>query len=163
MVHPPTMSNFWKRTIFWCDFIFHCLAHLFFDISSAIFSPIFCEKENSAYYITYVKSSTYWFLKQHTAQIYFMFAVFFYFLFFLFPHFPLLTYSITTTFDSTKFEFWRQKSAKRSMGMDTFYGDTFDNGFGSFETVKRAHPQSKPLYRCESINFHLKIESKAMF
>ena len=49
------------------------------------------------------------------------------------------------------------------MGMDTFYGDTFDNGFGSFETVKRAHPQSKPLYRCESINFHLKIESQAMF
>ena len=44
------------------------------------------------------------------------------------------------------------------MGMDTFYGDTFDNGFGSFETVKRAHPQSKPLYRCESINFLLKIE-----
>ena len=88
---------------------------------------------------------------------------FFYFLFFFFPHFPLLTYTITTTFDSTKFEFWRQKSAKRSMGMDTFYGDTFDNGFGSFETVKRAHPQSKPLYRCESINFHLKIESQAMF
>ena len=49
------------------------------------------------------------------------------------------------------------------MGMDTFYGDTFDNGFGSFETVKRAHPQSKPLYRCESINFHLKIEYQAMF
>ena len=55
-----------------------------------------------------------------------------------------------------------KKSAKRSMGMDTFYGDTFDNGFGSFETVKRAHPQSKPLYRCESINFHLKIESQAI-
>lgn len=34
--------------------------------------------------------------------------------------------------------------------MDTngFYGDTFNNGFGSFETVKRAgHGQSKPLYR----------------
>merc|ERR1712223_1343417 len=38
---------------------------------------------------------------------------------------------------------------QRSMGMDTngFYGDTFDNGFGSFETVKRSHGQSKPLYR----------------
>ena len=41
------------------------------------------------------------------------------------------------------------------MGMDTFYGDTFDNGFGSFETVKRAHPQSKPLYRCESKAFSI--------
>ena len=41
------------------------------------------------------------------------------------------------------------------MGMDTFYGDTFDNGFGSFETVKRAHPQSKPLYRCESKDFSI--------
>ena len=41
------------------------------------------------------------------------------------------------------------------MDMDTngFYGDTFNNGFGSFETVKRAagHGQSKPLYRCESL------------
>ena len=47
------------------------------------------------------------------------------------------------------------------MGMDTngFYGDTFDNGFGSFETVKRAHPQSKLLYRCESIKFHLEISN----
>jgi len=35
---------------------------------------------------------------------------------------------------------------KRSMGMDTngFYGDTFDSGFGSFETVKRG---PKTMYR----------------
>jgi hypothetical protein len=49
------------------------------------------------------------------------------------------------------FSSWSSASptAKRNMGMDTngFYGDTFDNGFGSFETVKRAHPQSKLLYR----------------
>ena len=160
MVHPPTMSNFWKRTIFWCDFIFHCLAHLFFDISSAIFSPIFCEKENSAYYITYVKEQYLLIFETAYCSNLFHVCCFFYFLFFLF-FFPTSHYLRTPSppLDFTKFEFWRQKSAKRSMGMDTngFYGDTFDNGFGSFETVKRAHPQSKLLYRCESINFLFKL------
>ena len=46
------------------------------------------------------------------------------------------------------------------MDMDTngFYGDTFNNGFGSFETVKRASGQSKPLYRCERLSLHFYLQ-----
>ena len=101
MVHPPTMSNFWNG-LFLMWLFFHCLAHLFF-IYRALFFTNFCEKENSAYYKTYLCQEQYLLIFE-TAYCSNLFHVccFFYFLFFLFSTLP-------TTYLHHHHHFWLHK------------------------------------------------------
>ena len=95
---PTNNVQFFKWTVFDVTF-FHCVAHLFF-IYRALFFTNFCEKENSAYYKTYLCQEQYLLIFE-TAYCSNLFHVccFFYFLFFFFhtSHFlrtpspPLLT------------------------------------------------------------------------